>query len=543
MEAVKWVWDLENPNPPHDFHMFARALKHKIKPDFVRVDKSDVYGWDDTHKLWIWDANLENLSARVHQAFSEVFPRNINTDKLHRYVGVPRWRSDVMKELIPMLTEVKDMRTGNRFLLHFNCGKTLDFSTPGVVPEPRDGVREDYNCMTCPIDYVRVPAELEAKIAACCQHLHRMFSENPEFSIEMDGEATTMMKDLEEHSDLLKFVNPIHNDYDMSIWELRQWARISGCGCFREFITWWGKHGSNRKSSTTALLRYMLGETNVAGCDAPGYLSSIPADVLSVKAGPGKVGRAAYNMRGARIALIDELRDGDALNEQTLKLWADSPTGGFSVTVGKNKHIIKPTWVLMVYTNVIPKFSKGDTALDSRYALVNMSRRFQIDAAEGGLRVNPMISNMFPVIAAECICWIRYLAVGLSGHATPYIMPRPLAVTETLDERDSPKASDETPEQRRHLDELIAKIWKFSDALAMYTEEEQASCTLQPTVGSVINEGLRKRGIKAPFTLLKGRGFEYRTWWNADHTVSIRAYWYNGDFVVVETDEGSEDQS
>jgi hypothetical protein len=269
------------------------------------------------------------------------------------------------------------------------------------------------------------------------------------------------------HSKLLQLLFPSYSSWDTVIYELRQYTRgASGCKAFEEFLVFLGRRGSNRKGTTLKLLRAAFGSSSRQG--SMGYCCVQKAKYFEQKdnknASDPDEGVAA--MKGARFVFVDEFKGDGHFNATLVKQWCDMD--GTPIPFEKKfgaRDEIKPSWLMVWFTNKLPPFSQGDEAFARRPSIIPMyvqykaSEDFDPEDKTHVLADNS-IKQTVEANAPELFFWIRCLVAGLYGRKdTTVLRPRPACVEEAtaqeIEDVQKAVAPDTTEGAIKFIDTLV----------------------------------------------------------------------------------------
>jgi hypothetical protein len=471
-----------------DTRCVATAIMHELKLQFAKPvgewkGPPPVEAWDSKSLQWLHSCGDDRLLLAVSDALRKTMPRVSFIEAIHqgkvlleptamppdeRFGDMTGFVAKIAKTAIMLLEpqRVLDDEDACRHMIHFSCGRTLHFNKP-FDEQLQWGQLEDRASRSTGNPFVEwQPAEgVREKVKVLCDELNAAWA-NSDFTIDVEkpeGLAQALAANSSEglaaremasriqsglecilpHSDLLKLLYPSHNTWDPTMFELRQFARgASGCQLFEEFLIYLGRTGSNRKTTTLKLLAGTFGSSNKQG--SRGYVCTQKAKYFEGKdtknAAEPDEGVAA--MKGARFVVVDEFSGiSGHFNHTLVKQWsdADGTPIPFERKYGARDEI-KPSWLMVWFTNVLPSFFDADQAFARRLTILPMYVAFKAAEDLDASNCSHMLAdnNMRARAASfgpELLYWIRCLVSGLYSRAdTTVLRPRPRIVQDAIDE-------------------------------------------------------------------------------------------------------------
>jgi hypothetical protein len=544
-----------------DHDAFAKSIAHELMEDFAKTDGEfktapPIEAWNELKRRWDVGSGsaIPLLKARVKQTLRTIFKTlKMQTSLVGEQVhyepiedhpnplfGTNAFRNNVLAcvvDLLPFKAPLNDERL-SQHLLHFEDGTTLDLAK-AFEEQIRPGSKHDRNTRSTGNALVEWDCAAALEVKNLCTDLNKIWIEDSAFSIE--AEEAGVVKDrlvaLMSRSPLLTVFYSSHQDFDVTMFELRQFARgAAGCRSFDEFVVYLGKLGSNRKSTTLGLLTAAFGSASRSG--ARGYVCIQKAAYFTQRnaacASAPDEGIAA--MKCCKFVCVDEFKkDSMHLNENIVKQWSDGKGAPlpFERKFGAREEVT-PTWLMVWFCNSLPSFAGCDPAFFRRFTLIGM-RTVYVDEEDynandkSHVLADTSIRDNIGNLKDELIHWIRCLAPGLwSNTKSKVLRPRPVAVDgETRDymEHECAVVSSE-----------VAAPLDAVQQLKIFFVEGTPLC--KATNSKIINEALARLGSKDPTQDMKNAGFIQRTCFpgKAMGGKNFRAYSKDGDFTVLAAD-------
>ncbi|CAE8720391.1 unnamed protein product [Polarella glacialis] len=289
-------------------------------------------------------------------------------------------------------------------IIHFDCGKTLDFSLieddeGNNIPRPyeqqlREGMPEDRNTKHTGNRLPPCDPVLDLQIAEVTKLYEFAITEWPSFSIEdLDdpdsGEAAQKLRDLMHKmmdsgpSKLLGFLYGSQKDLDKVMYELLHYTRCgTGCETFEQFLYFYGKKGSNAKGTR---IKFLL---KVAGLSTNGgYVGITKASFFQQSKMPSAnaTDEATAAMEDVKWLLVDEAGSNmtdqgalpQAMNATIMKTFTDiagTPLP-FQRKYGKQENMTV-TWGMTFFGNVVMDAKNADDAFKRRPSMMEITARF-----------------------------------------------------------------------------------------------------------------------------------------------------------------------
>ena len=539
--APDYAWHREaarslcNRGGPLNVLAVARAIIHHIQPFFAKPagefkGLAPVEAWDPDAKQWIPWAGNERLTLAIESALYRTFP-NIQMQLASRSTkerlepvakvvdrfGDTAFLERILRGVVLILKPMRplDDETATAHLLHFSSGETLHLG-PGETFETqlRLGQPEDRASRSTGNPFVdwQADEETRAEVRSVCDQLNDLWAEG-DFTLDVADDGGVDIREalaagtreahervelakairgrldkLLQKSGLLQFLAPAHSDsWDVTLYELRQIARgASGCMRFEEFEIYYGRKGSNRKSSTLKLLHVTFGSANRLG--ARGYVCTQKAKYFEQKdtrnAAEPDEGVAA--MKGAKFVVIDEFaKVSSTFNVELVKKWTD--TDGAPLPFEKKfgaRDELRVSWLMIWFTNHLPSFDQADQAFVRRLSILPMDVAFKgVEEYDESDKTHRLADNSFRTgvarLSDELIFWCRCLAPGLHRRLnTTTLRPRPQQVVQaTLQEVEAlvapPSQALESQKLADFLDKRVAECKRGE--LPCSTKEMQAA--------------------------------------------------------------------
>jgi len=564
-----------NSKGPIDHDAVAKSVMHLLSLDFAKQEGDfktapPIEAWNDDKKRWDVGTGmaLPKLRTAIKDALRNTFggkdlSMKYVDEKLVPFRGRPNplfgqqaFRNNVLLcvlDLLPFKARLDDEKaTGH--LIHFDCGTTLDLGPNTKFEEQvRPGRREDRGSKSTGKPFEAWQSDIKDSVKNLCDRLSKEWS-NKDFTLDithgsvldaLDDEKRARVAQAKQfreeldvllpQSPLLKFLYASHNEWDPTLFELRQFARgASGCRLFDEFMVYLGKEGSNRKSTTLMLLCEAFGSANRQG--ARGYVCVQKAEYFTQKnsAAASAPDEGVAAMKCSRFVLVDEFpKQAVHFNEKIVKQWSDGKGAPlpFEKKFGARDEV-RPSWLMLWFCNSLPNFGECDKAFSRRLTIMPMYTCFmdeeEFDSEnKSHVLADTSIRDNIELLVPELLFWLRCLAPGLwLKKSAKVLRPRPAIVEEvTAHECNkivtiSEAARDGEKEAR---DKFLLKLVEAADSM--------------PTPTKDINKAASAAGIREPTQVFKNVGIEARTFTPKKAMgggKDFRAYVKDGKFLKME---------